>query len=234
MSRGESARTTPSGFYVVSTPNGSPFMPKRKPSKKTQNTKSRSRQVGPVGLRIVGGRLRGSKLAYGGDTRVRPMKDRTREAIFNLLGPAVRGGIAVDLFAGTGAMALEAISRGAISAVLIERHLPTAQIIRKNIANVRVENQCTVITADAFRWVAENPQVGSEPWLVFCCPPYDFFVQRHEDMLALIDTMWDASPPGSAIVVESDDRFDHGLLPDPEHWDSRRYAPAVVGIRWKE
>ncbi len=209
-------------------------MAKRKPSKKTQNPNPRSRQVGPVGLRIVGGRLRGSKIAYGGDTRVRPMKDRTREAIFNLLGPAVRGGIAVDLFSGTGAMALEAISRGAISAVLIERHLPTARIIRKNIANVKAESQCTVITADAFRWVAENPQVGSEPWLVFCCPPYDFFVERREDMLELIERMWKACPVGSAIVVESDDRFDHALLPDPEEWDSRRYAPAVVGIRWKE
>ncbi|MEZ6070660.1 MAG: RsmD family RNA methyltransferase [Pirellulales bacterium] len=63
-------------------------------------------------LRIIGGRLRGSHVAYSGDPRTRPMKERVREAVFNLLGPAVRDSYVLDLFAGTGAMALEAISRG--------------------------------------------------------------------------------------------------------------------------
>ena len=68
-----------------------------------------SDSAGPIaGLRIIGGRLRGRKLHYSGDLRTRPMKDRLREAIFNLIGPAIRGKHAVDLFAGTGALALEA------------------------------------------------------------------------------------------------------------------------------
>ena len=78
-------------------------------------------------MRIIGGKFRGRKLEYSGDLRTRPMKDRVREALFNLLGNAVEGKIAIDLFAGTGALGLEALSRGASRAVFIERHRPTAQ-----------------------------------------------------------------------------------------------------------
>lgn len=166
--------------------------------------------------------------------RVRPMKDRTREAVFNLLGPSVRGMWAVDLFAGTGAMALEAVSRGAAGAVLIERHLPTARVIQQNIATVGAQAECTVVTADVFRWAVDPSPVSEKPWVVFCCPPYDFFVDRQGETLELIETMFDAAPPRSAVVVESDGRFDHAQLPDSGKWDSRFYAPAVVGIRWKE
>ena len=71
--------------------------------------------------------------------RMRPMKDRVREAIFNLIGPAIRGKHAMDLFAGTGALGLEALSRGADRATFIEQHFPTAKIIRQNIAALGVE-----------------------------------------------------------------------------------------------
>ncbi len=165
---------------------------------------------------------------------MRPMKDRTREAIFNLLGPSVKGMWAVDLFAGTGAMALEALSRGAAGAVLIERHLPTARLIAENIRAVGADAECTVITADAFRWAAEPSPISDRPWVVFCCPPYDFFVDRQQDILHLIETMYQRAPLRSALVVESDDRFDHASLPGTEGWDTRRYLPAHVGILWKE
>ncbi len=161
------------------------------------------------------------------------MKDRTREAVFNLLGPAVKGMRAIDLFAGTGAMALEAISRGAVGAVMIERHLPTARVIRENIETVGADAECEVVTADAFRWAAQRQLAGEEPWVVFCCPPYDFFTDRQAEMSTLIETIFDTAPSRSALVVESDSRFDHSLLPEPDQWDTRRYFPAVVGIRWK-
>src|SRR5271165_4697735 len=79
-----------------------------------------------AGVRIIGGKFRRRKLEYSGDLRTRPMKDRVREALFNLLGTAVEGKLAIDLFAGTGALALEAISREATRAIFIERHQPTA------------------------------------------------------------------------------------------------------------
>ena len=80
------------------------------------------------------------------------MKDRVREAVFNLLGPAVVASHAIDLFAGTGALGLEAISRGAVRATLIERHLPTCKLIEQNAAPLGVGDQVDVQFADTFKW----------------------------------------------------------------------------------
>ncbi len=68
------------------------------------------------------------------------------------------------------------------------------------------------------------------PWLVFCSPPYDFYVQRAGEMLELLAGLIASAPPGSVFVVEADGRFDLGLLPDPAAWDVRPYPPAVVGL----
>jgi 16S rRNA (guanine966-N2)-methyltransferase len=130
----------------------------------------------PLGLRIIGGTFRGSKLQYIGDNRVRPMKDRVREAVFNLIGPAIKGMHAIDLFGGTGAIAIEAISRGAVSATIIEIHLPTAALLKKNLESLDLLPKCELCKTDAFFWtknVAEHPSKES-PWIVFCSPPYDF------------------------------------------------------------
>jgi 16S rRNA (guanine966-N2)-methyltransferase len=78
-------------------------------------------------VRIIGGTFRGRRLSYHGDPVVRPMKHRTREAIFNLISTECTGRHAIDLFAGTGALGLEALSRGAQSATFIEKHVPSAR-----------------------------------------------------------------------------------------------------------
>ena len=181
-------------------------------------------------LRIIGGRFRGSKLQYGGDPRVRPMKERVREAVFNLIGPAVKGKHAVDLFSGSGALGLEALSRGATSATLIEQHFPTAEIIRKNAAALGVEDAVRVVTGNVFVWLRRQPDLPSTPWLVFVSPPWDFFVERTDELLELIREMESRAPAESMLVVESDERFDPALLPRAEAWNVRRYPPAVVAI----
>ncbi len=203
---------------------------KRDSSKRRPGRTPRRSGAAPVGLRIIGGRFRGSKLDYHGDPRVRPMKDRIREAVFNLVGPSVRGKHAVDLFAGTGALGLEAISRGAERATLIEQHVPTAAVIRRNVARLAVESLCDVITANVFFWAAQPAELGSTPWLVFSSPPYDFYVDRAGEMLDLVGRLIDLAPAESIFVVESDGRFDPARLPDPGAWDVRRYAPAVVAL----
>ncbi len=87
-------------------------------------------------LRIIGGKFARRRLKYTGDPRTRPMKDRVREALFNLVGPSVIDAHAIDLFAGTGALGLEALSRGAARATFVERHYPTAATIKENIATL--------------------------------------------------------------------------------------------------
>lgn len=187
-------------------------------------------RVGPVGLRIIGGTLRGRKLRYSGDPAVRPMKDRVRETVFNLLGPAVKGMHALDLFAGTGALGLEAISRGAARATLLEQHYPTARCLAENIAALGVERQAELVVDSVFVRHLWQDRLGETPWLVFSSPPYAFYVDRREEMLGLLGWLLETAPAGSLFVVESDEQFDFGSLPDPPAWDVRTYRPAVVGI----
>ncbi len=206
-------------------------MPRKRNSTAQRSNRPRGGTPAPsLGLRIIGGRLRGRKLLYGGDRRVRPMKDRVREAIFNLVGPAVKGKHAVDLFAGTGALGLEALSRGAARATLIEQHFPSAEIIRQNVAALGLTDLVQIATGDVFIWQKRCPELSPTAWLVFCSPPYDLYVERTDAMLELIDGLMRSAPAESIFVVESDERFDFGLLPDAPAWDVRPYPPAVVGV----
>lgn len=158
------------------------------------------------------------------------MKDRVREAVFNLVGPAVVGSEAIDLFAGTGALGLEAISRGAASAIFIEQHRPTAALIRQNIEGLEVAVPVEVVAADTFYWYRHQAQMSTRPWLVLCSPPFDFFVERRDAMLELVQYFVRHAPSGSVVVVESDERFDPAELPRAGEWLVRRYPPAVVAV----
>jgi 16S rRNA (guanine966-N2)-methyltransferase len=184
----------------------------------------------PVGVRIIGGRFRGRKIEYSGDLRTRPMKDRVREAVFNLVGVGARGKHAIDLFAGTGALGLEALSRGAARATFIEQHLPTAKAISRTAATLGAAAETEVVIANTFFWFGCHPELGTVALLVFVSPPYDFYVDRSEEMLKLIGGLMAAAPAESLFVVEADDRFDFQRLPDAQAWDVRSYPPAVVGI----
>ena len=117
-------------------------MPARRPPPVVRHAPRADRgQSPPTPPRIIGGQLRGKKLFYSGDDRTRPMKDRVREAVFNLLGPAVVGKHALDLFAGTGALGFEALSRGAAAATFVERHFPTADHLRQTAASLGVADR---------------------------------------------------------------------------------------------
>jgi len=174
--------------------------------------------------------MRGRKLTYTGDVRTRPMKDRVREAVFNLLGVGVAGTHAIDLFAGTGALGLEAISRGASRGTFIERHYPTAKVIEQNIAALGIGDRAKVVFGDAFFWSGTFQPELAVPLTVFCSPPYDFYAERRAEMLKLVEQWVSLAPKGSLIVVEADERFDFAELHRLGEWDRRTYPPAIVGI----
>ena len=168
------------------------------------------------------------------------MKHRTRESLFNLISTECAGYHAIDLFAGTGALGLEALSRGAVSATLIEKHVPSAKIIEENIRSLDVDDRAKLLVTSAFLWVKRDLADAAStetPWLVFCSPPYAFFHERQAEMLELIGRIRDHAPRGSILLVEADDPFDFELLRgDPtsdeyQAWDVRSYPPAVIGVR---
>ena len=205
----------------------------RKPARQRTGQKRNKADKPPaetVGLRIIGGRFRGRKLLYSGELRTRPMKDRLREAVFNLIGGEIEGTHAIDLFAGTGALGLEALSRGAAKATLIEQHYPTADIIRQNVLALGVQSQTEIVPGNVFIWIKRSGDLGKASWLVFCSPPYEFYIFRLDELLELLGELIQAAPVKSIFVVEADERFDFALLRDPQAWDVRSYPPAVIGV----
>ena len=181
--------------------------------------------------RIIGGSLGGRKLLYAGpQPRTRPMKERVREAVFNLVGTDAVNRHAIDLFAGTGALAFEALSRGAARATIIEQHFPTADLIRRNAVELDVADRIDVVAGNCFLWAQRLTASDNLPWLVFCSPPFAFYQERREAMLSLLSDLAERAPAGSVLVVEADQAFDMGDLPDAERWDVRHYPPAVVAI----
>ncbi len=204
----------------------------RRPKRRSTPRKKNERTDGQSTLRVVGGKLRGRQIPYSGDDDVtRPMKDRTREALFNLLGPTIKGATVIDWFAGTGALAIESISRGATRAVIVERHIPTFRLISKTTEELKIAEKCEVVRGDTF-FVAKDLLPRSERTVHFFSPPYDLFVDQESRMVDLIRQCAEQSPTGSDLVIESDQRFDfeQHFDEDMANWRQRKYSPAVVVI----
>ena len=209
-------------------------MPRSKRGSNLSDWKSNRPEAGIGKLRIVGGKYRGRLIDYSGDPVTRPMKDNIREALFNLFGGWVKGKVAFDLFAGTGAMGLEALSRGAAKAIFVERHFPTVRLIQQNVESLDSGLLVDISSSDTFFWVRQFLKMPArwpvEPWIVFCCPPYALYVDRPDDVLDILSKLIEIAPAESLFVVESDVRFDPSNLPHPDAWAIKKYAPAVVAI----
>ena len=186
---------------------------------------------GPV--RIVAGTARGRRLAspddHRGDSALRPTTDRVRESVFNALHSrgAVVGARVLDLFAGTGALGIEALSRGAAHAIFVERSSDAVALVEANLEVCGLTERATVVRSDGLGWLASG--VGGTgaavgPWdLVLLDPPYDF--DGWDDLLATLEGLMAVD---GMVVVESD----HEVAPDVGwHVDSsRRTAGTVVTL----
>jgi 16S rRNA (guanine966-N2)-methyltransferase len=124
----------------------------------------------PGSVRIIGGHWRGSKLPVADKPGLRPTADRVRETLFNWLQPVLAGVRVLDLFAGTGALGLEAASRGAASAVLVERDPSLAASLRATAERLHAD-RVEVVCEDALRWLARSPSQGFD--VVFLDPPFE-------------------------------------------------------------
>lgn len=129
-------------------------------------------------MRIIAGAYRSRLLKSPKGLALRPTGDRLRETLFNVLGPSVAGSSFLDLFAGTGAIGIEALSRGAHAVVFVEHHAPAAVLIRSNLASLGIRKGATVLAADALRGLEklarlENQKAGAAIFdFIFLDPPY--------------------------------------------------------------
>jgi 16S rRNA (guanine966-N2)-methyltransferase len=130
-------------------------------------------------LRIIGGRLRGKKLASLSGCSIRPTADRLRESIFNIIAARVPNAVVLDLFAGTGAFGIEALSRHASAAVFIDNSRAAVTAIYRNLEMCRLQGRARVVLTDIARGLGRIPMPQPRFDLVFMDPPYDRgFVQN--------------------------------------------------------
>jgi 16S rRNA (guanine966-N2)-methyltransferase len=182
-------------------------------------------------MRIIAGQRRGHKFDGPRDQVTRPTSDMVRESLFNILGDAVEGRLVVDLFAGTGALGLEALSRGAERAIFVERNRENAALIRRNIATLRYEDRAQVVVADAYRWARSFVTGDADPLVVFIDPPYADYQDHPERVGKLLEVLVRGLPDGSIITSESSRKLESEILPDFEAWDVRRYGGTRIAIR---
>ncbi len=121
-------------------------------------------------MRVIAGTARGIVLTAPRGDGTRPISDKVKEALFGSLGARVPDARVLDLYAGSGAVGIEALSRGAVHATFVERHRPAAQVIRDNLARTGFADQATVEVGDVLRFLA----TPSGPWdVVVLDPPYE-------------------------------------------------------------
>lgn len=144
-------------------------------------------------MRVVAGEHRGARIFAPKGTGTRPTSDRTREAAFNLIGP-VDGAAVLDLFAGSGAMGIEALSRGAASAVFVENDRDALRTIERNLEKLGI-NGARVVPRDALQALATE---RSSYDLILCDPPYGY--AEHERLTAYLVK---ALAPNGLLVYET-------------------------------
>jgi len=178
-------------------------------------------------VRVVAGRLGGRRLRAVPGTATRPTSDRVREALFAVLGDRVDGARVLDLFAGTGALAIEALSRGAHSAVLVEQAAPAVAVIRANLEALELTGVATVRRTRAETYL-RGERVGPFD-LVFLDPPYAEGIGLVAGLLARL--AGSALAPGATVVLETAARAEPppwpaGFQPEPP----RRYGDTALHL----
>src|SRR5262245_49539745 len=175
-------------------------------------------------LRIIGGEQRGRKIDMPTGGSVRPTTDRVRGAIFNMLRQLVPGRPAFDLFAGSGALGLEALSRGASRVTFIESDSRVAATLRDNVRHLHYEDRVTIVVSDVFRWGERFVGWPRQPAVILIAPPYALF----ERQLGLLQQLWaillERLPDDTVIAMQAPQRFQRDWLPAGADWELRRYG----------
>ena len=172
-------------------------------------------------LRIIGGKWRGRKLRFADGRGLRPTPDRVRETLFNWLMPAINGARCLDLFAGSGALGLESLSRGASEVVMIDNNSKVISQLRENLT-LLATSSAQLVQADGLKWLQQQ---SSEPFdIVFLDPPYADKVLPEcinilEESGWLKDQAW--------IYIEFPSNEDLPVLPENWQWHRNKQTGQV-------
>ena len=157
-------------------------------------------------MRVISGKVRGLKLDTPKNDDVRPTTDRVKESLFNIINPYVIDSNVLDLFAGTGSLGIECLSRGALSATFVDVSKDSINIVKSNVKKARVENESTILNLD-FKTAIDRLNVQNKKFdIIFMDPPY--YKNMFIDALSNIDNS-DLLSEDGIIVLEHDtkDKF---------------------------
>ena len=176
-------------------------------------------------MRIIAGSARGRTFdaPQGRDTR--PTLDRVRENVFNILQMKVRGAKVLDLFSGSGAMAFEAISRGAAEAVLVDVDRTANAVQRQNAARLRMDSQCRILNCDWQLAVRQLCAAGETFGVIFLDPPYAM-----HDMTAVMEALRPLMAEDAVILLEHEAKVFPATPDGFDLYDSRKYGIAGVSF----
>ncbi len=177
-------------------------------------------------MRVISGRLKGRKIFAPKGFDLRPTSDRVKEAIFDILQNSVRDGVVLDLFAGTGALGIEALSRGAKRAVFVEASGRSLAVLRRNIEAFRLHEESEVLAADVATGIKALARRGEAFDLIFLDPPYGKGL-AHMTLRAL--SGGEVLGPGARIVAEHSPAEDLDSIP-LEQVDRRKYGSTLVSF----
>ena len=130
-------------------------------------------------IRIISGIYKGRRLKLVPSTSVRPMQDKVKGALFNIVGDRLRGSVCLDGFAGTGSVGLEALSRGADTCVFVDEFYPSIKVIKQNVAKCGAEEKSVVIHKEFNRAVIDLAKQGVRFDVIFLDPPYRLLEERN-------------------------------------------------------
>jgi 16S rRNA (guanine966-N2)-methyltransferase len=185
-------------------------------------------------MRVIAGKFKGRRLLCPSGVRVRPTADAAKESIFNLLGDRVGGARALDVFAGVGALGIEALSRGALSVDFIERDAAALKYLAKNLESVGVADETGVLRGDALVWMKKLHAMSRVYDVAFVDPPYGRgligralagelerpLLREGAVMVVRHHAKEPVAPPGSRYGVESERRFGDTIV-------------TLLTIRWR-
>ena len=190
-------------------------------------------KISKAEIRIVAGSLRGRKIACKVSEELRPTPQMVREALFSILGNAIPDRLFVDIFAGTGVVGMEALSRGAKAAYFIERDFTLADGVLSHLKKFNLMSKSKLFRTDSYRWVSSF-KAPREPINIFFSPPFIDLTNRPEVLVDAVLQLQEKVAVESVIVLQSERGSPLEERKELESWEQRAYGRNVLYIWQRE
>jgi 16S rRNA (guanine966-N2)-methyltransferase len=186
-------------------------------------------------VRIIAGEFRGRTLLAPQRETTRPITDRAKQSLFDILNPLLPDADVYDIFSGTGSLGIESLSRGAKLATFFEIDRSAIARLSQNIAALQLSQRCRIVPGDVFRWFdlsirRPDSTQASGADVVFLDPPYRFLQERSDEVLQLVLNLTHSHLRPTSLVVFRHDARDKLPLPNLEAFDVREYGDMMIEL----